>query len=191
MTVNPVIETMLNRKSIRRYAPEAPADDVVEAVVRAGQQAPFAGQFGSVLLSRQRDRNPFQAPLLFTFCVDSHRMEEIMRRRGWKMAMNDLSLLLFGIQDASLMAENMVVAAESLGLGSCFLGGAPYDADKIAARTKEYEVNFANPFKAAERGFIDEVIMPHSSRRRIARAFASLRNKQVGTHWKKHDTIPL
>ncbi|MBU2017980.1 MAG: acyl-CoA carboxylase subunit beta [Alphaproteobacteria bacterium] len=65
------------------------------------------------------------------------------------------------------------------------------DAEKIAARTREYEVNFANPFKAAERGFIDEVIMPHSSRRRIARAFASLRNKQVGTHWKKHDTIPL
>ncbi|MGR9363710.1 acyl-CoA carboxylase subunit beta (plasmid) [Rhizobium leguminosarum] len=65
------------------------------------------------------------------------------------------------------------------------------DPDKIAARTKEYEERFANPFVAAERGFIDEVIMPHSSRRRIARAFASLRNKQASTHWKKHDTIPL
>ncbi|CDZ55021.1 acyl-CoA carboxylase subunit beta, partial [Neorhizobium galegae] len=65
------------------------------------------------------------------------------------------------------------------------------DPEKIAARTKEYEERFANPFVAAERGFIDEVIMPHSSRRRIARAFASLRNKQVTTHWKKHDTIPL
>jgi len=65
------------------------------------------------------------------------------------------------------------------------------DPAKIAARTKEYEERFANPFVAAERGFIDEVIMPHSSRRRIARAFASLRNKQVTTHWKKHDTIPL
>ncbi|CDZ55076.1 acyl-CoA carboxylase subunit beta, partial [Neorhizobium galegae] len=65
------------------------------------------------------------------------------------------------------------------------------DPEKIAARTKEYEERFANPFVAAERGFIDEVIMPHSSRRRIARAFASLRNKRVTTHWKKHDTIPL
>ena len=50
---------------------------------------------------------------------------------------------------------------------------------------------FANPFIAAERGFIDEVIMPHSTRKRIARAFAALRGKSVETRWKKHDTIPL
>ncbi len=65
------------------------------------------------------------------------------------------------------------------------------DTEKIAARTKEYEERFANPFVAAERGFIDEVIMPHSSRRRIARAFSALRNKSQNTPWKKHDTIPL
>ncbi len=65
------------------------------------------------------------------------------------------------------------------------------DADKIAARTKEYEDNFANPFKAAERGFIDEVIMPHSTRRRVARAFAALRGKKAAMPWKKHDNIPL
>lgn len=65
------------------------------------------------------------------------------------------------------------------------------NAEKVAARTTEYEERFANPFVAAERGFIDEVIMPHSSRRRIARAFASLRSKQTDVRWRKHDTIPL
>ena len=65
------------------------------------------------------------------------------------------------------------------------------DADKIAARTAEYETNFANPFRAAERGFIDEVIMPHSTRKRVARAFASLRTKRLSNPWKKHDNIPL
>jgi propionyl-CoA carboxylase beta chain len=65
------------------------------------------------------------------------------------------------------------------------------DAEKIAARTKEYEARFANPFVAAERGFIDEVIMPHSTRKRVARAFAMLRGKTVNGPWKKHDTIPL
>ena len=50
---------------------------------------------------------------------------------------------------------------------------------------------FANPFVAAERGFIDEVIMPHSTRRRVARAFASLRTKRLSNPWKKHDNIPL
>ncbi|MEX0970172.1 MAG: acyl-CoA carboxylase subunit beta [Paracoccaceae bacterium] len=65
------------------------------------------------------------------------------------------------------------------------------DAEKIAARTKEYETRFANPFVAAEKGFIDEVIMPHSTRRRVARAFASLRGKKQKNPWKKHDNIPL
>ena len=65
------------------------------------------------------------------------------------------------------------------------------DKDKIAARTKDYEDRFANPFVAAERGFIDEVIMPHSSRKRIARAFAALRKKDKAQPWKKHDTMPL
>ena len=65
------------------------------------------------------------------------------------------------------------------------------DADKIAARTKEYEDRFLSPFVAAERGYIDEVIMPHSTRRRVASALAMLREKTVETPWRKHDNIPL
>lgn len=63
--------------------------------------------------------------------------------------------------------------------------------EEIEALTKEYEDRFANPFVAAEKGFIDEVIMPHSTRRRVARAFASLRGKSLQNPWKKHDNIPL
>ncbi len=65
------------------------------------------------------------------------------------------------------------------------------DPEKIAKRTKDYEDRFANPFVAAERGFIDEVIMPRNTRKRVCRAFASLRNKQLSNPWKKHDNIPL
>ncbi len=65
------------------------------------------------------------------------------------------------------------------------------DADKIAARVKDYEDRFANPFVAAEKGFIDEVIMPQSTRKRVCRAFASLRQKKLTNPWKKHDNIPL
>ena len=65
------------------------------------------------------------------------------------------------------------------------------DAEKIAARTKDYEDRFANPFVAAEKGFVDEVIVPSTTRRRIARAFASLRTKRQERPWRKHDTIPL
>ena len=65
------------------------------------------------------------------------------------------------------------------------------DADKIAQHAANYEARFANPFVAAERGFIDEVIQPRMTRKRVARAFASLRNKKVVMPWKKHDNIPL
>lgn len=65
------------------------------------------------------------------------------------------------------------------------------DAEKIAAHTKAYEDRFLSPFVAAERGYVDEVIMPHSTRRRIARALRMLRNKDMQNPWKKHDNIPL
>lgn len=65
------------------------------------------------------------------------------------------------------------------------------DAEKIAAHTKAYEDRFLSPFVAAERGYVDEVIMPHSTRRRVARALRMLRNKDMQNPWKKHDNIPL
>jgi propionyl-CoA carboxylase beta chain len=65
------------------------------------------------------------------------------------------------------------------------------DPAKIATRTKEYEDRFANPFVAAQRGYIDEVIYPHSTRKRIALGLRKLRTKQLENPWKKHDNIPL
>ncbi|WP_029029250.1 acyl-CoA carboxylase subunit beta [Salinarimonas rosea] len=65
------------------------------------------------------------------------------------------------------------------------------DPEKLAARTKEYEDRFMSPFAAAERGYVDEVIMPHSTRRRISRALAMLRSKEVDEPWRKHDNLPL
>ena len=65
------------------------------------------------------------------------------------------------------------------------------DDEEIERRTKEYEEKFLNPFVAAERGYIDEVIQPHNTRRRVARALALLRSKKLENPWKKHDNIPL
>lgn len=154
MIDNPILQALRGRRSIRRYKAEAPSNEVVETIARAGQQAPFAGQFGSVLLSRKREKNPFSAPLLFTVCADLHRMERIMEMRDWSWMMNDMFSLLFAVQDAAYMAENMVVAAESLGLGSCFLGGAPYQADRIAREYRLPERVF--PLVQLAMGYPDE-----------------------------------
>jgi propionyl-CoA carboxylase beta chain len=65
------------------------------------------------------------------------------------------------------------------------------DKEKIAARTKEYEDRFLSPFEAAERGYIDDVIMPHATRKRVARALAMLRGKQMDMPRRKHDNMPV
>ena len=65
------------------------------------------------------------------------------------------------------------------------------DPEKVKKRIDDYQERFANPFVAAERGYIDEVIAPRGTRLRICRALQMLRNKHVENPWKKHDNIPL
>src|SRR3546814_2625060 len=69
-----------------------------------------------------------------------------------------------------------------------FRGKTP---EEIAERTAEYEARFANPFVAASKGFIDEVIQPHSTRRRLALGLRKLRGKALENPWKKHDNIQI
>ena len=65
------------------------------------------------------------------------------------------------------------------------------DPEKLAEREAEYKARFANPFVAASLGYIDDVIMPHGTRRRVVRALRSLRTKELRNPAKKHDNIPL
>jgi len=137
MITNSIIDLLMNRKSIRKYTDRMPTDEEIQTLARAAQQAPFAGQMCSLLLNRGGEKIPYHAPLYFTICFDMHKLEKIMEKRGWKTGSCDLSLLLFGLQDAVLMAGNLVIAAESLGMGSCFIGAAPYDAKEII---EEYDL---------------------------------------------------
>jgi propionyl-CoA carboxylase beta chain len=65
------------------------------------------------------------------------------------------------------------------------------DEERIAERTEEYRRKFANPFIAGSRGFIDDVIAPHATRKRICRSLAMLRDKKLENPWRKHNNIPL
>ncbi len=65
------------------------------------------------------------------------------------------------------------------------------DPEALAAREAEYKDRFANPFVAASLGYIDDVIMPHGTRRRLIRALRTLKGKVMENPWKKHDNIPL
>ena len=65
------------------------------------------------------------------------------------------------------------------------------DPQRIEQRTEEYRQKFANPFIAGQRGYIDDVIMPHTTRARVSRSLAMLREKKLSNPWKKHSNIPL
>ena len=106
MIENEVINTMLDHRSVRKYKPDMPSDEIIHTVVRAGQQAPFAYQCYSIILSRGPEKVAFDAPLLFTICVDIHKFEKIMDKRGWKRVTNDLNAFLFVSGQVSLRIGN-------------------------------------------------------------------------------------
>ncbi len=131
------------------------------------------------------------AKLLFAYSQATVPMVTLITRKAYGGAYDVMASKHIGadINYAWPTAEIAVMGAK--GATEILYRSELGDKDKIAQRTKDYEERFANPFVAAERGFIDEVIMPHSSRKRIARAFAALRGKKVDAPWKKHDTMPL
>jgi nitroreductase len=132
MKTNPVIECLMSHKSIRKFTDQDPDQETLETIVRAGQQAPFAGQSYSILLSRKREKNPFKAPLFFIVCWDLHKFDLIMKKRGWERRGNDFNSIWIGMQDVCYAAENMMIAGRSLGLGSCYIGSAVGRSEKIA-----------------------------------------------------------
>jgi propionyl-CoA carboxylase beta chain len=71
------------------------------------------------------------------------------------------------------------------------IDAAPDPAAKLLEKEREYADTFANPYRAAARGFIDEVILPRNTRRKLIKAFAMLENKQVARPKRKHGNVPL
>ncbi len=139
MNGNPTLDILMNRASTRKFKPEMPERGIIDAILRAGQQAPFASQLYSVILCTE-GKFAFGAPLSLVICVDAHRLRLFMKKRGWDIVTNNLTLLLLGIQDAAYMAQNLVVAAESLGLGSCFLGESSMSAERVRHLVKKHDL---------------------------------------------------
>jgi len=171
---NQTIETLMNRKSVRKYTDRKLSKDELEVIVRAGQQAAFASQLYSVLYSTEGPI-AFHAPIWFVICVDAYKVERFMKLRGWDIVTNDLTLLLLGMQDAAYMAQNMVMAAESLGIGSCFLGAVSSSASRIKTLSERFELpNRVLPMVELVVGYPDE---DFPTRPRYPLAFTLFENK--------------
>ena len=174
MITNPTIEVLMNRKSVRRFTNRKITRDELEAIVRAGQQAPFASQLYSVLYSTERPI-AYDAPAWFVVCVDAYKLERFMKLRGWSIVTNDLTLLLLGMQDAAYMAQNMVTTAESLGIGSCFLGAVSSSAVRVRTLRERFALpGRVLPMVELVMGYPDEEFPP---RPRYPLAFTLFENK--------------
>jgi len=129
----------MRRASVRRFTDREVPAEVLERLARAGQQAPFTGQMYSLIITAERSRRErlsdvfgpmvARAPVFMLICVDFRKLEKFIAYRGRTNLADDLGLLFLGIQDASYAGQNIVLAAEEEGLGSCFLGAAPFAAD--------------------------------------------------------------
>lgn len=134
---NPVLATILGRASVRRFEDRDVPREVLERVIEAGRQAPFTGQMYSVVVVRDQARRrelaeifgPMvaAAPVFLLICVDFNKLDKFVAAKGRRNRANDLALLFLGLQDAAYFGQNIVLAAESLGLGSCFLGGVAFE----------------------------------------------------------------
>jgi propionyl-CoA carboxylase beta chain len=131
------------------------------------------------------------AKLLFAFAEATVPKVTVITRKAYGGAYDVMSSkhIRGDINYAWPTAEIAVMGAK--GAAEILYRADLNDPAKIKARIDEYQSRFANPFVAAERGYIDEVILPHGTRRRICRALNMLRNKTLENPWKKHDNIPL
>ena len=131
------------------------------------------------------------AKLLFAYAQCTVPLVTVITRKAFGGAYDVMASKHIGgdVNYAWPSAQIAVMGAK--GAVEIIFRGDAGDPEKITARTQEYEERFLSPFVAAERGYIDEVIQPHSTRRRLLRALAMLRAKSVEAPPKKHDNIPL
>ena len=145
---NHVVGLQLGHRSVRRFLPSDVSDEQLRTLVAAAQSAPTSSnlQPWSVVAVRDPERRRrlatlaarqefvAQAPLLLVWVADLSRARRMAERHGRKLEAADyLETALIGFIDVALAAQNAVVAAESLGLGSCFVGAIRNNPEAVAA----------------------------------------------------------
>jgi nitroreductase len=134
--MNEVLEQIWAHRSIRAYRPDPLAEETLREILEAGLRASSSGnmQTWSVIVTREEERKRrlwelhlrqdmiLQAPVVLCFCADFHRMGRWCRRRDAVPGYDNLLSFLVATGDLFLAAQNSVLAAESLGLGACYMG---------------------------------------------------------------------
>jgi len=145
-----MIETILNHRTIRSYTSQNIEDKVLNEILEAGVRASTTGnmQVYSIIVSRDEEKKkalaPFhfnqpmvtKAPVVLTFCADYNRFNKWCKVSNAQPGYDNFLSFVTGAIDALLAAQNVCLAAESKGLGICYLGTTIYTADKIIEALK-------------------------------------------------------
>lgn len=139
------IETIMNHRSIRKFLPDPISNDLLSQILEAGFRAATTGnmQLYSAIVTREQAKKEAllpshfgqkmvsEAPVILTFCADFNRFNKWCLLRDAKPGYDNFLSFMTAAIDALLVAQNVAIAAESKGLGTCYLGTTTYNADKI------------------------------------------------------------
>lgn len=134
--MNPIIENLKNRKSVRAYKALPIPEDEKKRILASAAEAPSAGcqQLYTILditdqslkdrLAVTCDNQPFiaKAPMVLVFCADCQKWYDAYLETGCQPRHPGAGDLMLAVTDAAIAAQNAVTAAESLGIGSCYIG---------------------------------------------------------------------
>lgn len=149
--MNQTIETILNHRSVREFTPEAVSSEDLQNILKAACNGSTLGnmQLFSIIVTQDKEmmqkmapahfNQPIatNAPLILTFCADFHRFNKYCEYRGAETeAYSNLQAYQWAVTDALIAAQNACVAAESLGLGLCWLGTITFNVDKFVEMLK-------------------------------------------------------
>jgi len=142
---NATIETLLAHRSIREYKPDPVPQELLDEILAAGIRASSSGnmQTYSIIVTRDRalreslsaphfhQKMVLDAPVLATFCADFHRMRRWLQINGAPDNFDNFMSFMIAAIDAVLVSQNVALAAESRGLGICYMGSTLASCDEI------------------------------------------------------------
>ena len=147
--LNAVIQQLTSHASVRTYRPDPLPEGVLEVLITVAQSASTSSNLQNYsiiavedaekrrqLAEITKNAHVAEAPLFLVFCPDLYRMERVCQRQGHPFADRGMDMFLQAVVDAALVAQNAAVAAESLGLGICMIGGIRNDPVKVAELLK-------------------------------------------------------
>ncbi len=140
------MELLKSHRSIRKYKTETISKEILDELLESGIRASNTGnmQLYSIIVSRSTERKSIlaplhfnqsmvlEAPVLLTICMDINRFEKWCKINHTKSDFTNLLWLLNGAIDTSILAQNICIAAENVGLGICYLGTSLYNAPEIS-----------------------------------------------------------